>query len=204
MRIFEFFFFKGMSNVNQDEKPDLIENYREFRAFFYKALKCLAVFLLITCCCVSCKETVHETLQVLIQNRTDSVIHISLYPKGYNGSCYYAYEGSGGCRESIFDLPPYSDEGNNWWSEMIFASLNLNIEPHSLILREFDSIYISTTDNVIIFTPEKVTGYTQNIFSEQSTWDFELKEWDARTIRRNPQKSYLYRFFILNDQIVIE
>ena len=63
----------------------------------------------------------------------------------------------------------------------------------------FDSIHISTKnkDNVIRFTHETVTGYPENLFTENSTWDYKIIEWDAQTqFKRNPQKDHCYTFFI--------
>ena len=163
-----------------------------------------AVVILVVIVCISCKEATRETLQILIQNRTDSLVHITLYPKGLNEDGFYIpYEGSRGFRKPDYNLLPHNDNEYSWLSEMIFATPDLTIKPYTLALREFDSIYIRTALNLIIFTHKDVTGYSENIFSENSTWDFEVGEWDERTIRKNPQRGYLHRFLILEDKIII-
>ena len=143
-----------------------------------KAVKSVSIFFLITCCCISCTTIVHETLQIAIQNRTDDNLHITLYPKGDIGGLYPECEGCGGHRDTQFVLPPNND-GRNDLNDVIFYTVDLEIAPGTLASQAFDSIYIRTAneDSVIIkFTHEKVTGYSENLFSDNSTWDFEVVE----------------------------
>ena len=152
----------------------------------------------------SCEETVRESLQILIRNRTDNLVHVTLYPKGdTTGACYIPYEIGGGGKIPKYDLLPINKE-HVGGDELIFESRDLAIKPYTLALREFDSIYIRTADNQIIFTHESVTGYSENIFSEDSTWDFQIGEGDMPVgFRKNPQKYYQYTFSILKDKIII-
>jgi hypothetical protein len=169
------------------------------------------IFLLIACCCTSCKEKpVNEELHILIQNRTDSLIHITLYPKAEyrSGNLYRPSEKGGGYKSPEFSLSPHDDR--NWydWSEVIFVTDDLNIEPYILAVKVFDSIYISSInkDSIIIkFTHENVTGYTENIFSKNSIWNFKIVEDNQHTqFSPNPQKYYCYSFLISEDKIIIE
>ena len=71
------------------------------------------IFFFIAFCCTSCEETVREELQILIQNRTDNPIHISLYPNDkyltpLDG--FVATDVGGGGRDTEFSLSP--NEGN--------------------------------------------------------------------------------------------
>ena len=156
--------------------------------------------------CASCKEKTSETLLIFIQNRTDSAVHVTLYPKsllGKNG-LYNKWEGFGGVKSNEYILFSFYDSvHSSRGDEMIFAARDLTLKPYELALREFDSIYIRTAYNLIIFTPENVTGYAENIFSENSTWDFEIYEDD---LIKSSYKYYIenrYTFRILNEKIII-
>ena len=168
------------------------------------------IFFFALCFCISCKETVHEELLILIRNRTDSPIHITLYPKAeYRSGNYYRQSDiGGGYQYSKRYLSPHDDHNGYDWEGALFTSSDLNIEPQTLASRVFDSIYISSTSNgniVIKFTHEDVMGYTENIFSENSTWEFNINEYDAQTMfSRNPAKCYCYIFSILQDEIITE
>jgi hypothetical protein len=163
-------------------------------------------FLMI--CCISCKEKVRETLQILIQNETDSPIHVTLYPKGDIGGLYPMCEGCGGYKKTEFTLSPHDDRSYYNWEEVVFYTNDLNIEPYTLASKAFDSIHISLPDkdNVTIkFAHKNVTGYSENIFSENSSWDFRIVD-DALPDMggRNPQKYHSYSFQILEDLIISE
>jgi len=164
------------------------------------------IFFLTAICCISCKKNVYETLNIVIQNRTDSAVHVTLYPTsllGKNG-LYNKWEGFGGVKSNEYILFSFYDSvHSSRGDEMIFAARDLTLKPYELALREFDSIYIRTAYNLIIFTPENVTGYAENIFSENSTWDFEIYEDD---LIKSSYKYYIenrYTFRILKDKIII-
>lgn len=139
-----------------------------------------------------------ETLQILIQNKTDGPIFITLYPKGDIGGLYPICEGCGGYIETKFDLSPLNDR-------LLFYTYDFNTEPYTLAAKAFDSIYISTvsTDKIIIkFTHEVVTGYSENIFTENATWNFKIEEDELPDMGgRHPQKCHSYSFSILEDKI---
>ena len=168
------------------------------------------IFFFIVCCCISCKGT-NENLRILIQNRTDSTIYINLYPTteyiSASGIFYsISDDGSSGSTETKFSLQP--NYGTNDWNEVIFISRNLDAKPYALVSEVFDSIYITlpSKDNFIIkFTPENVIGYSENIFSENSTWDFEIKSIIRPTQFRTMRgAAHCYCFLILEDRIIIE
>ena len=167
-----------------------------------KTVNYLSIFLLITCCCSSCEEIVYESLSISIQNRIEDDIHITLYPKNLITESSYG-NGSGG-KQTKFVLYPYERRWNSEWDEVLFLTKDINIEPHILASQVFDSIYICRVneDDVIMkFTHEKATGYSENLFSETSTWECEIEKWvyepDEYTI-------HVYKFFILKDKIIIE
>ena len=172
-----------------------------------KLILCLTALLLLF---AACKKT-NENLQILIQNRTDSIIHITLYPKteylSASGILYrLSDDGSSGSTETKFSLQP--NYGSDDWNEVIFISRNLDAKPYTLVSKVFDSVYITlpSKDNFIIkFTPENVTGYSENIFSKNSTWNFETKYIIRPTQFRTMRGAdYCYYFLILEDRIIIE
>jgi len=170
-----------------------------------KIILCLTVLLLLFAAC----DKTNENLQILIQNRTDSIIHITLHPKAeYLSGDFYrrSDDGSSGSTETKFSLQP--NYGSNDWNEVIFISRNLDAKPYALVSEVFDSIYITlpSKDNFIIkFTPENVIGYSENIFSENSTWDFEIKSIIRPTQFRTMRgAAHCYCFLILEDRIIIE
>ena len=162
--------------------------------------------LFIACCCISCKKRESERLEILIQNETDSIIHVKLFPKKIMTSNIYPMcEGCGGI-ETEFNLHAPNDRLNDN-KRTLFLSSDLSVKPYTLATIAFDSIHISLTnkDNVIIkFTHDNITGYSENIFTENSTWDFKIIEGNEQTMfKKNPVRFYQYSFLILKDKIII-
>jgi len=159
------------------------------------------ISFLIACCCISCKETVYESLEIFIQNKTDSIVHVRLYPTGKPFLTLYPMcEECGGKKETEFSLSPNNER-------FLFSSSDLYVGPYTLASKAFDSIHISLAnkDLIIKFTHENVTGYSENIFIENSTWDFRIEEGDKEMVSTNEiRKFHRYRFWILKDKIIIE
>jgi hypothetical protein len=168
-----------------------------------KKQKITLLILLFVGVCVfrGCETTGSETMGIYIQNDTDSVVHVRLFPKEkymHGKTEYWINDGSGGSLRDIeFDL----GIGGN---RILFRHPDITIEPHTLAKNVFDSIYISTEnkDHVIIkFTHDTVIGYFENIFTENSTWDFRIEEADkghkTLTLHR-------YTFLILENKLLIE
>ncbi len=168
-------------------------------------LKFAALLLVLVGSLGSCKETVTESLDIFVKNRTDSAICIKLYPKAAyrDGLLYRSSDIGSGFRDTEFIIPIDDDNMYNWDGQL-FESGNLNIEPYALAAEIFDSIYISTANKervIIKFTHDNVTGYSENIFSEHSTWDFEIVERDMSDFRKRTNRAYQHRFLILKDKI---
>ena len=155
---------------------------------------------------ISCKEKVNESLQILIQNKTDSLIFITLFPKLISGSLYPSCEGCGGFKENKFTLSPNYEKRYEWKEVIYTSTIDMDIEPYDLAVNVFDSIYISFTNkdtvNLIIkFTNETVIGYKENLFKEDATWDFFIEE---RTDEPGFKDiNYCYSFFIVEEKIII-
>jgi hypothetical protein len=129
----------------------------------------------------ACKQELSESKQIFIQNKTDDFIQVKVFPKAEylseGGWMYRVSDRGSGYRGFEFNLSP-RDEWRYEWGEVLFSSGDLNIEPYALAVKVFDSIHISMADSIIIkFTPNTVIGYSENIFTENSTWDFRLNEW---------------------------
>jgi len=177
-----------------------------------KTIKYSGIFFLIASCCIACTEKILiETIEIFIQNETDSIIHVKLYPirtaKNVANLQIIDYPSSDlnnlYLSSAEFDLFPPNDLGYN--NRGLFLTGDLNIKPYTLAEKVFDSIYISTATTIIKFTHENVTGYAENIFSENSIWDFEEKGWIYREfLTHTSRRNYIYKFFILKDKIIIE
>jgi hypothetical protein len=158
----------------------------------------IGIFPLIAYYCISCSPE-SEEIGILIQNRTDAEIHIKLYPNDK----YFASMATNivhGCRDT-FSLHPYVDHKSKS-DELLFEVCTPNTEPNLLVTRAIDSICISTANNEIIkFMHDTVNGYSENIFSDNSTWDYA-----TGTFRQAGYKiiAHSYTFLILEDKIIIE
>ncbi|MDR2926681.1 MAG: hypothetical protein LBV41_00525 [Cytophagaceae bacterium] len=168
-------------------------------------LVCTGIFF---CTCNPCRNvdahTVKEDLQIMIQNNTDSLIYISLFPPQdkLDGGIFYRFSDIGsGFHLTEFDLPPNSDD-------ILFYSGTLDAKPYTLMSQLFDSIHISFPDRsntIIRFTHETVTGYSENLFSPNSSWNFRIENDEMPTdCGPNPRKSYCYRFLISKDNMKSE
>ena len=79
--------------------------------------KLIIIRLLMLCGLVlfgaSCKQDVREELQILIQNKTESSIQITLYPKAeyLSGGLYRFSDTGSGCFNTEFSLPPNNEQG---------------------------------------------------------------------------------------------
>ena len=144
----------------------------------------------------SCKEKVGESVQILIQNRTEDIIHVSLFPKYENIR-----------RDTEYTLNPNNDGKFKWEEIILYSSKDFNLEPHTIVSQVFDSILICFTniDNIKIkFTHESVTGYLENIFSKDSTWDYREIEWDESDFKVRKAIRHTYFFGIFDNKIIIE
>lgn len=160
-----------------------------------------------------CKETVHEYLQISIQNGTDSLIHIHLYPKAKylseKGGLYRSSDIGGEWSLTEFSLSPNADRHIDW-NSILFESGDLNIESYTLAKKIFDSICINTVneDSAVVtmkFTHEHASGYSENIFSENSTWDYKVIEWEfPNQFRQNPANYHYHSFLILKDNFEVQ
>lgn len=82
----------------------------------------------------------------------------------------------------------------------IYVSGDLKKEPYILASEIFDSIHIVAIGNKqteIKFSPDKVVGYPENLYDENSAWLFEVRNFDLQTqFKSNPVESHDYIFVI--------
>ncbi|MCL2290314.1 MAG: hypothetical protein FWC34_06385 [Bacteroidetes bacterium] len=57
---------------------------------------------------------------------------------------------------------------------------------------------------IIKFTHNSVVGYFENIFSENSIWDYKVEEWSKHTMRNSQVRDYRYTFIISEEKIEIK
>jgi hypothetical protein len=156
----------------------------------------------------SCEKEKNEYLQIAIRNKTDSDIRITVFPKQVAPTApnLYPIDGKegGGHKPTQFVLSPNDGSDEVAWDEVVRITDDLNITPFRLTLNTFDSIHItflSESSVTIKFTHENVTGYSENIFSEESTWNSQVMEED-RYEGGGVAKSHRYTFVISKDKLL--
>ena len=157
--------------------------------------KLASLFLLIILAC-SCKEKTNYQLQIFLKNDTDSEITVTLYPKDeYKvGDLYYDFcSFGGGSRNTVFNIDTKMEQE-------LYISDVLDNEPYLLAKQVFDSIHITfagKTEPGIKFSPEKVTGYPDNLYSQNSDWTYEKRQYAFITMfQTNLTESEDYIFII--------
>jgi len=151
---------------------------------------------------ISCNRRVNETAHIHIQNKTESAINVTLYPNAKFREVSFL---GGPIRPTNFNVYPDFD-GTYFWSNVILVSGDLNMKPYELVKTVFDSIRIVTQNeaHTIRFTHESATGYSENIFSKNSTWTFQIIHDNLHTMMAsNPQKYHVHTFVISENNFVI-
>jgi hypothetical protein len=151
----------------------------------------------------SCEEEKSYRMQILIRNETNSKQTIQLFPK------------SNYLKDDRDDLYMYSDLSNGDFgdkdynieegeSNSIFISSDYKLEPHELALKVFDSIFIipfNENKTMMKFYPDSVSGYSENLFNENSIWLYELRNYDEPdNFKQHPVESHDYSFVISTDK----
>jgi hypothetical protein len=151
---------------------------------------------------ISCKEETSYRMEILLKNETDSKQIVQLFPKaaylkaGRDDLYMYSELGNGDYKSNYFDILPGE-------SNVICITEDLNQRPSALALKVFDSIYIIQADSTAIarFYPDSVLGYSENLFYENSTWVYEVKNYKERTnFTQNPTEAHQYSFIISTDK----
>lgn len=151
---------------------------------------------------MSCKKETSYRFEILLKNGTNSKQVVQLFAKagylkaGRDDLYMYSELGNGDYKSNSFDILPGE-------SNVIFITEDLNQRPSALALKVLDSIYIIQEDSTAIarFYPDSVLGYSENLFYENSTWIYEVKNYKERTnFSQNPTEAYQYSFIISTDK----
>jgi len=122
-------------------------------------------------------------------------MYVSLYPKKeYMQGNLYSFSSIGsGYRETIFII----DSG---MEQDLYTTDDLDIKPYVLASLVFDSIHIALTDlsnPEVKFSADKVIGYSENLYSENSSWIYEKQNYDEPDMfHRTTVHSSNYAFII--------
>lgn len=152
---------------------------------------------------ISCKEETSYRMELIVKNETDSKQTIELFPKtdylkkNRNDLYMYSDLGNGDFGDKFFEI----GVGDN---KSIFITSNLEFEPHVLVEKVFDSIFIvpfNENKTMMKFYPDSVVGYIENLFDDNATWIYELRNYDEPdNFNQNPVESHEYRFVISTDK----
>lgn len=148
----------------------------------------------------SCKKETTYTLRIGIDNVTTDELQVKVFPKSefVNGDMYKASSWDD-FSDMEFTLHPNGYEN-------LFESTKLDYEPQILLAEIFDSLTIEISiDTVLIikFKPDSVENYGSNMFSENSTWTYELLQGSERTnLSSHPFEISDYKFEINQDDII--
>jgi hypothetical protein len=148
-------------------------------------LKMAAILLLLNSFAACTKNEVVSA--IFIRNNLDDLVNMIFYYKGGNVS-----------EETL--LQPNR--------AILYRFEGYNYEPHISAKMIFDSIFIDVPDkNIsIMFTHHSVTGYSENLFSENSNWESIAATATKQTPFFSRDKVLIlsdYTFYISEDKIII-
>ena len=155
------------------------------------------ILFLLLIALISCKKETRYQMQILIKNETEAKQSIQVFPKSAylmaNNVVWYMNSGlgDGDYGKTEFEI----DQGD---SESLFLSSDVNQKPYELVLRIFDSIYVIQSDsNIIKFYPDTMVAYTENIFFENTTWEYKKVNSSEKTnFSSQPIEGHNYSFVI--------
>jgi hypothetical protein len=135
-------------------------------------------------------------VQILLRNDTGSEFTVTLYPKHEFTAGYYynCCSFSSRYKIAVFDIDSFKEE-------ILYITDDLGIEPYELSALVFDSIHI-TLNNMfepgIKFSPAKVIGYPDNLFSQYSNWTYKKRDYidNPAQFEPNPTECDDYIFTI--------
>jgi len=167
-----------------------------------KTLKNAGIIFLIVFCFVACNRPTNS-LQILIQNQTEDTIHVRVFPTGGFWGSYPMCFGCDRRLSTTFDLCPNTFGQFGLGSRILFQSDDLRIKPYVLATQAFDSIHVHLAGRILRFTHETVTGYSENLFSENSTWEFKIEEQVYHfQLSSETHRFHTHTFIISDDKII--
>lgn len=157
-------------------------------------MKRLGIVFLLICLFFSCEEDTTYQMRILIKNETNSLLIVSVFPKSeYMSGHLYDFGIGNGYRHTEIQLEIDSEIE-------LFTSEDFKKKPFIMATQVFDSIRIIPFNEIkteMIFSADTVIGYSENLYSEESVWKYEVRNFDQQTsFKRNPIESHDYIFTI--------
>lgn len=125
-------------------------------------------FLILMCFLLTSCESSYDQVQILLKNNYNKEMYVTLYPKKeFTQGNLYSFSSIGsGYRETTFSIEPGIEQD-------LYTTDDLGVKPYVLVSMAFDSIHIALMDlsnPEIKFSADKVIGYSENLYSENSSW----------------------------------
>ena len=150
----------------------------------------LVSFILFSIIFTSCrKET--KYMELWIKNDSHNELTVELFPKNEYVINYNLYRSSDH-KNSLRSLRRFKVLTKR--DEALFSSVNLDQMPYDLIDKIFDSIFLNINETTLKFSREKVIGYSENLFTDDSNWEYEVRYHDH--IGWNSAESHVFSFVI--------
>ncbi len=160
------------------------------------------IFFFLLVAILSCdKETIR--MYIFIENNTNKNIEVILFPKAEylstDGNMYCFESNGSGYNPCTFELG--YDSLNQITNYHLFISDNIGLSATELLNTVFDSIWVnvpSDGDSVhLSFSPKGASGYIQNMFVEDSAWEYEIVNNEYPTnLRVSYETAHSYTFGI--------
>ena len=149
----------------------------------------------------SCKEKTEYEMDLVLENSTENSITVELFPNSkYKHDDMYRTSDIG----EGYNFTKFTIFANS--KEVFFTSKDINQQPCDLLSNVFDSIHISINNEsqyVIKFSKDAVIGYSDNIFTENSIWDYEIINDDRPTqFAKNPVEVHLFTFEVSINKLI--
>ncbi|GEM_PF-5823093 len=133
-------------------------------------MKQLIVFVLVLLALFSCKEgyTVNQ-MRILIKNETDSSMTVKLFPRSkYVRYGKYSYSDMHTIYKDTSFIP------DTKLGTELFSTDTVEMQPHILATRVFDSIWIKKASGKILkLSPKGVVNFERNPFSDKEAWFYQ-------------------------------
>jgi len=149
----------------------------------------------------SCKEEPVYELSLSIKSDIGSSMTVELFPLAdYQSYDLYRFSDfESGYNKMVFDVVPGQENH-------LFSTRQIDIKPDALARKVFESIYVTISDQnktKLMFTPEQVTGYMENLYGSDTSWTYERREESRPTMfQTNPVILHSFTFYISEDKIL--
>jgi len=165
-------------------------------------MKKLIIILVTIAAFLGCKEETKYEMELVLSNSTENSITVELFPNSeYVHNDMYRFSDTGkGHRPSKFTIRSADNRRE------LFVSENIHQQPYDLLSNVFDSIHITLNDDsqhIIKFSKDAVIGYSENIFTENSIWNYKvINDTRPTQLASNPIKVHQFTFEISVDKLI--